>query len=766
MDPKKEITPKVSSMAQLQSELDRALKNEKQLMVHYKKLKGELATLLRAESDLKKANKQVAALEIKAERQDLYVEKLREDLQKVKTDLWHEQTQRAEEKTTSDERIVRLEKKCKELREKISLEKMLWEQKEKELETIDTVKRESKKLTLQKQTLHHQVQDLTEYKNFATKKIEEQRQLLKMSDLEHEQIKQELNETSKMARKYKDKIDSLIPLKGSFQSLQKHVEDQTNENKKYKTQINADEEKISKLKRELSDLRVENDSLSSSQALRELELQKIKEENKKKTQDIENQKEEVKRQNKLILALEQEVKYYVELKLIDQNQKKKETRSSLDKDQLIIRMRNTITEFESKQRQQMIRSQNVEATRNLAVQNLFKAQAEIGKKMNIIHQKNEEIRGKCSEVSAKKEELVNVERKYRSVKYQLENAKRQLSESKLTQLSIDSANKNQLLAEKNLVELTAEKDKMAKELMRYKELEVQQQQKNDLLRATADSKENMLKEYTRQIESLSLEKVELQRKCEVMTVRKQSGLLQYISRKGRTCNERSIYHNIRMGIEKEFQCMKLAQEEKDKEIEELKRRLNDTLKKFQPTRRDNIRLQEKLKALQGSNMMWEKLHENQNEEIQRLKDKLRKLLLESTEKSRHTILSSVSHKPKPTSTDKLKDQSGHIPGHRRFKIMSTKSQCEFQNKPKLAPTLGIFGSKSGPYLPPISNKPQLDYEDNSEQQSEFGHTPTKSERQTEYKQKPTLPPIRGKQLCSVSQSPKTLHFSNFPKIHN
>ncbi|XP_056257890.1 ELKS/Rab6-interacting/CAST family member 1-like [Seriola aureovittata] len=714
------------SVSEIREELQRTQKNEKRLIDKNKELQRQISFLIKAETSLKKEQVEVAKLKRKAGEQDLHVDKLRKDLHKVKTELVNEQTHRAQEKTVSEQRIVSLEKQCHTLQDKYSVEKMMREQREKDLELFNQIKGEKKKLTLQGQNLHHQVQELTGYKNFAVKTMEEMKQLLKKKDAEHEQTKGELNIERAIVKNLHEQNDKLVCSIEACQGVENETARRGHENERYRRQIEADKKKAHHLKMEIRDLLGQIDDLKNSHILMEHQLDMATQASKHKTEELEHQISEAGKQRHLILSLEHQVNKYNELKHKLQNRKQKEAGHSQAKNQEIINMRTIICELESKQRQQLIINESMQGTRDLAIKNLFTAQAKITEQDKAIEQLNGEIREETREINAKKIQVNRIRRDYRSVKNQLEEMKKQLSETKITQdMCSTTADKDQLLAQKNMAKMQAEKEKLEKDLEQYKEQLVQQQQKINLQDATKIKQGNTLKEYELELKSLRLKNTELENNCDILTTHMiNQSAYKYVRGEEKTqARKTHLLPCLKKADEKADEVHEKNQqlEEKNQEIEELKCRSKEAVQKFHVCQWDNRQLRERLMALQGMLTAYEDNYKSKTEEVKRLSDELRKINLETREKSRYRPLSPVLSKTQAPSEEN--SESVYLSQHTRFPLRSTKFQCQ-------------SGINAETFLPPIhkiQSRPGLSF-------STQPHPPSESKSGHIHKLSPRLQP--------------------------
>lgn len=707
-----------TNMAQLTSELHRAKINEKRLMDQNKQHKMKLSALIKVEMSLKKEQHEVAMLRNKARSQDLHVDQLRKDLEKTKASLKHEETQRAHEKNVSEQRIISLEKERLELQNKFCVEKMFREQKEKELENFSNMRGENRKLTMNGQTLHHQVQELTGFKNYATKRIEEQSQLLKKKDIDHDETKQELERIKNQLKQNTDEVDKLAPVQDRLETVQRQAAQHVNELKKHMRQADTWKKTIHHLKKETVTLTRQNMELSAVNRELEQQMDQLQQDKISLAVKIQNHIKEAERQSNLMLNLENELNSFSNLKTKLQNKEKEITRHTMSRDREIVNLRNLISESESMQRMQIIQTEAVKTERNLIAENLFKAESELIRMNEKVQQLNADIRDKTCEIHAKDAEVVKINREYRSVRNRLEKVKGQLAETKMTQkICLDTANQDQKLAEDNLARVGAEREKLDKGLARYKELVVLQQQKIECQKADKVIQEHSLKELTEKVNSLKIELTTLEHDYYILDMAMMREMTKAKTQKPRRERIRGRRKNPPLCLQMIYNEYQLfgsdaKVDERDKEIEELKRKLNrrpdDAIRKLQLCQWTNRDLKEQLRASKGLLTAYETKYKSENEENKRLTNELRKLKLESRAKSRNTCFAPIS-KSQPPSEDKSKDQRepSHVSRHTRFPL--TKSQHQSEDKSQIAPTpplfnvnvnIQCFGRKIRPHPPP------------------------------------------------------------------
>ncbi|XP_040900022.1 spindle pole body component 110-like [Toxotes jaculatrix] len=362
--------------------------------------------------------------------------------------------------------------------------------------------------------------------------------------------------------------------------------------------------------------------------------------------------------------------------------------------------------------------------RDNANKNLFKAQEQITEKIKTLLQKDQEIQNVLCEVNKKKAELAEIKRKYYSVKNQLERVKTELSETKTTQgTALVSADKDINLLKKTLAKVDEEKEELARKLKKCKDL-VGKQEKKILLQSSkqeVSDTENVKKEYGMQVNELDKKKskfnlvklflVVTKEKCECATRKKKQ---------------------------------KLQLEEKDKEIEDLKHKLKDALQKLKKCQWSHRRFEEKLKASIGMQIFLKKYDESQKEEIERLKDELRKLKVDSFLKSKETHLPPLFKKPQHPSEDISRSKRFPItttfPKHHQ--VLSLTGYKSYATK-KLSQLLQQKDRKQTP-----ARRLEVAKLTNEAKEREF--LVDKSQHQFEEKVKTApLPPIHRKQSCTA-----------------
>uniref|UniRef100_A0A8P4K2R9 Uncharacterized protein n=1 Tax=Dicentrarchus labrax TaxID=13489 RepID=A0A8P4K2R9_DICLA len=676
MSNKKDKGSKSTSMTLLREELHRVKTNEKWLMDQNKKLKEDLSSLVTTEMSLKKEQLEVVMLKKKLKEQTLHIDNLRDSLSKVKKTLQNEETQSTKGKRASEHLIMELERKSMEFENKYTLEKMLREQKEKELEKCPALSKENKELTSQRQALHHQAQQLAGYKNFASRKLEEQRRQLKDKDREHEETKAELKKTGQLVVDLRFQVENLIPCRDKVKTVQKEVEKQIMKLYKYQKHADADLKVIHRQRKEAAQLSQQIEQKSFEILEIERQRHKTQKDADSAILTLENQKEESEKQRGIILMLEKKLVLFNQLKEKLQNQEIENSRLTGSRDNEVIFLKNLINELESKVRHQINLTEAVKGQRGLLSQNLFRAQEEILLKRDEVQQLKDDIKGMTCGLNEKSSELGDIKNKYCSMKKQLMNLKRQHVETKRTQeISIITADRCQALDKKRLAILTAEKDMSNKELDHYKELALQQQQTIDFLEATKIANEDLIKNYIKDINILRQEKQTLEQDSHVTSQKLVREVAHCKLLWRRDKNEKIIIRpNIQVLNNQDIQKQL---EEKEAEVEALKcmlaRRPDDAIKKLQICQSDNRGLKDKFNGLQGQIWMYEKIYEDQKEENKKLLDELRLCTLQLKKKERH-IRFLHSKKAQSPDEDKSVDEceSGQLPRQIGFPLRSNK----------------------------------------------------------------------------------------------
>lgn len=677
---------------QLLNELQRTKINEKRLMDQNKELKKKLTIIEFENSRLKKKE------------QALNSDKLTKEREKARTERRNEAIERAHEKNTLEQRILALQKQSLEMKSKYSLEKMLREQREKELDKLNPLKSEKLKLTTHVQVLKSEVEGLKGYKNFASKKMEEQSQLLKSKDKDHNVTKEELKKTRESHNYYKSQVEMLIPFRVRLECVQKDNEKKDNLIKKMEKQADVHRKRIHRqdmeigfLTRKIEDNITLNATMGYEKDQMHLNMNSL-------TAELEKHKKENEKARNIIQNLESELNSNSEMRSKFENRMKERIRESRAKDQEIIALRVYISESEGRERKQIILTEASKAEKNLISQNLFKAQTVLDEVKIKIQQHENDLRLKSFEIDTLKSEQVKLKRHLRSKKSQHEKMKLKLAQTQRTQeICSTSAGKNQTVFQYKMAEKEAEIEKLDKDLMLKNNLIVKQRDRINLLKAAKVTEEEANRECVEVIKALEQENETLKRNLyftNLKMMRETADLEAMLGRDNNRAKTRNLNMMYNPHCEPQFSERKGLLEEKEKEIRELKRMLaqrpDEAIKKLQRCQWDNRDLKKKFMASHGFATMYETNYKSVKEENERLIHELRELKLESQYTSRYTLLPPISKRSQSPPGDKSNDlcDSGHISRHTGFPLRSTKSQRKSENKPEI------------PLIPPMSTKVQ------------------------------------------------------------
>ncbi|XP_032363515.1 tax1-binding protein 1 homolog [Etheostoma spectabile] len=651
MKPVEKTETKSMKIEKLKSELSRVKLNEQRLMDQNTEQKKRLAKLVAADIALKKEQNEVTTLTKVIARKDRHVEKLRQELNNVKTELLDEKTDRADEKDNSEKIIARLTKESQEYLNNFSVEKMFREQKEKEIEKLINTETDKKEL------------------------------------ISHEAGK-------------------LMSFKDRFKKLEQQFERQQNELIRYKKQKDIYKKENHLLSKEIALLTSKIEELTNSCTDLEYEMDIVQQENKSLVVDFENQKKEAEKQRKLIESLENELNSCSGLKMKLQKKKRELTKHTMARDIEIMTVRNLITESESQQRRLTIQIESIRTEKKLITENFFKAQTEMNRMNDTIRKLRQKLKGNCREADLKTTELVKVKMNLDSLRCQLENVREQLAETKTAQtLSMASADKAHQLAEKEYAKIAAEKEKLELEVQQYHEQAVQQTRMLNLQDAEKAKLEETIREYAETVKSLrpQIKRLQLEHNFEDTMQQRHAAS----SRRERTrCKTRNRNTIVKMLFNQQRQYVLSMKNiggknlEQKKEIEDLKckltRRPDDAIKKYQECQWHNGHLKKEVMASRAVLTAYEAKHKELEEENKRLTDDLRKLKLED----KHFHLPPIRKLPPSEDKSNKTYVSGHIAKHTlthdRFPLHS-KSQMKYTPLPPISSSLRCNGRKITPH---------------------------------------------------------------------
>ncbi|KAM7391478.1 hypothetical protein PAMP_022166 [Pampus punctatissimus] len=667
----------------VRQQLHRSQKNEKLLMDKVKELTRQRASLIKADTDLKKEQLEVAKLKKMITKQDLHVEKLRKDLMKTKTDLRNEETERAYEKKTSETKIFSLEKECLELTNKYSVENELRKQKEREMEKLPSIT-ENKRLTDKVEDVSHQLHELIGYKHFAEKKIDELNQLVKDKDVEHNKTKALMGKVKIEAKQFIELKEEMNYYKDRLQNEQKEKEKVVQEITEHRKQADSDKKTIYHLMQNNEILTKKNRECNSTNQTLEQKLELLKQNKASLALAIENHNKEAEKQRNLIQSLEIELNNFSNKNTKLEDRFKEAHVSIKNKDLLIIDDRSHITDL---QNQITLQKKQIEADKYLKsqiMQNVLKAKMEIEGNNKTIQHLNDEIRAQSDEINRKNMELDQFKEKYTAVKKHVEGLKKTLA--KLEQKHKDfiaSASKDQEFEKEKNAKMIEEMARYEKELICYREMVTQQQVKIDIQMDAKRKQEQELKDYKEQSKIFRAELSEKENALNhanqtlqmmlqntdfiLVNIQKEKtrDKMQNLAPKPQKRNRQYQLSGRKFASHQwkgKMKHMQTQLEEKDKKIDELKsmlaRRPDDAIQKLHESKWNNRELNKKLKASQGRAMAYEAQYKNVSEENNRLTNEIRKFKLESINRSKYVCLPPISRKsqPVPPSENKPDDQ--------------------------------------------------------------------------------------------------------------
>lgn len=611
-------------MEGVKEELHRAKSNEKRLMDANKELKNKLSVLGSTEISLKKERVEVARLKKKVNTQDLHVDRLREELSRVKTELKSLEVQSSQEKNVAEQKIMDLEKKGAHFENCFCIEKTLREQKEKELEKLYGTNEKNKKLTKQLFVLEHEVEELKGYKNFAARTMAEGTQQLKKSEMENLKRQTELNKIRSQETHYRDLEEDLISCKKSLKSATTLNENREREIKQQAKQIDEHKGEIYKLKRKTVTLTKTIEDRSFAIEALENQVDSLKRDKKSFTEQLEAKNRETEVQQCHILKLEDRLNTLAHLEQQIDKKDKEIARLTVARDEQIIGLQSLINELQKRLQLQIIETKETKFERDQSSSNLVKAQQELDSTHKTIKDLDSKIRDQKLRIDAKNFEVTKIKRKYCSVRKQLENLRREHAETRRIQ-TVDkiAASRDWILAEKGLAMMVSEKQVLERELVLCAETILQQQQTINQQEAGRVAQESEMKEIMAECDFLRREIRVLNHKVFILDRTRMARFPHFLQRE-RTRAKRKTVRPL-VFIKRKLE----SQEKKDKEIEELKRMLarrpDDAIRKLQQCKWANRDLNKKFMASQACLVLYEEKYNTVMEENTRLTDELREL---------------------------------------------------------------------------------------------------------------------------------------------
>ncbi|KAI9521267.1 hypothetical protein NQZ68_007581 [Dissostichus eleginoides] len=726
MKPSNDLKARNVALQGLQDEIHRAKINEKHLMDQNAEQKRKISSMVTAEMDLKKEELKNAGLKHTVRNQTFTLEKMREELDKLKVEHRDLETVSASEKKDSEQKMYFFKKESLEYQNKLCVEKSLRQQKEKEAEMFGNHQKENRMLNMLVEKLSHNVEELTGYKCFSIKTLEEQRELHRKKDKEVAALEKEAKKSREFALTYKQRYESLKPYREKLKVVKHECERQSEELKKHRRLDDVHRTTLHDLHTTVEHWEHKRVGWENKYANLEVDMEKLREENGALITAAEMYEEEALKQRNLVKHMEVEVKKIRDLKIKLHDQERKMTHNTNAHGQGIIDLRALMLDLEKRLTLKIIHADGVEAERNLLLRNQLKEQAQQSLLNKKIHQLQEKLQDQTCETDVQRVKLARLRMERRCVKNRLQKVSQYLTESKIMQdVCVVSADRDQMLGEMKLAKMAAEKETLEKELQTREDMVVQLQLRLNQERSCQDAHRLTIKEHELQKRQMWLEMKRLKLKCNVQV----PGASEHTSRREWTREKKKSPHAYVKVMKAQHRLYLLSGkpqnvrllEQKDEVIEELRRMLarrpDDAIQKMQLFGWDNRRLSKELMALKGSLGMYQAEYDNlkkenqrveeerktlkmdhlkAKEETRRLAEKLRKS--ESGDMNQQTPLPPISKKPRYPAEETAKDQgfSGYKP---RPNCVLIKSEC-LPEILKTVPLPSIATVKLLPHLPP------------------------------------------------------------------
>ncbi|KAM7416085.1 hypothetical protein PAMA_018249 [Pampus argenteus] len=688
----------------LKDQLLRSQKNEKLLMNKVRELTRQRANLIKADIDLKKEQLEVVKLKKTLSKQGLNVDQLRKDLIKTKTDLRNLETEKTWEKNTSEDRICSLEKKCRELTNKYSVENEIRKQREREMEKLPTIN-EHKKLTEKLEDISHQWQELIGYRSFAEKKIEELNQLVKYKDTEHNKTKALLANVKTDAKQVNDLKEEISYYEDKLQSEQKEKAKVVRDITEHQKQAESDKKTIYHLMINIDILKKENLEYNDTKSKLEQQIEIMGHNETALALEIENQNKEALKQRSLIRSLEHELNNFSN-KNKKLEQRLKDTYVNIKKkDEMIVNDRRLIAELQNTLALQTKHIDDEKLVKFQTLQGIAKDKVELEGNTKTIQRLNDEIRTNGDVIGKKDMELEQLKEKYNTKKKQIERLKKTRAnlEQKLQDITVSTSKENEWEKEQN-AKMTEEMARYEKEIILYKEMVLQQQIKTDSQVDANRKLEQEFKDYKEQTKFITNQLLKKENELDEANLSLQMMfqntdyiLLNIHKAKTRDTNKKvpprlqkprqyqlSARKLVSYQWKGKIKYMQTQLEENDKKIHELKamlaRRPDDAIHKLHESRWNNRELHKKLKASQGRAMAYEAQYKHVAEENNKLTNEIRKLKLASTARSKYGCLPPISKKSQSPPENKPGDQCESEKTSERVHFKYMKHQCPSNNE--------------------------------------------------------------------------------------
>ncbi|KAI4798142.1 hypothetical protein KUCAC02_022271 [Chaenocephalus aceratus] len=621
----------------LQDEIHRAKINEKHLMDQNAEQKRKISSMVTAEMDLKKEELKNAGLNHTVRNQTFTLEKMREELDKLKVEHRDLETVSASEKKDSEQKMYSFKRESLEYQNKLCVEKSLRQQKEKEAEMFGNHQKENRMLNILVEKLSHNVEELTGYKCFSIKTLEEQRELHRKKDKEVAGLEKEAKKSKDIALTYKQRYESLKPYREKLKVAKHECERQSEELKKHRRLDDVHKAKVHDLHTTIDHWENKKVGWENKYANLEVDMENLREANRALVTAAEMYEEEALKQRNLMKHMEIEVKKKRDLKMKLRDQERKMTQNSNAHGQGIIDLRALMLDLEKRLTLKIIHADGVEAERNLLLRNQLKEQAQQSLLKKKIHQLQEKLQDQTCETDVQRVKLARLRMERRCVKSRLEKVSQYLVESKMTQdVCVVSADRDQMLGEMKLAKIAVEKETLEKELQTREDMVVRLQLRLNQERSCQDAQKITIKEYELQMRQMWLEMKRLKLKCNVQV----PGASEHTSRREWTREKKKSPHAYVKVMKAQHRLYLLTGkpqsvrllEQKEEVIEELRRMLarrpDDAIQKMQLFGWDNRRLNKELMALKGSLGVYQAEYDNLKEENQRVEEEKKTLKMD------------------------------------------------------------------------------------------------------------------------------------------
>ncbi|KAK5913067.1 hypothetical protein CesoFtcFv8_002887 [Champsocephalus esox] len=690
-----------------QEEKDRSKVNEKHLMNRNVEHERNISSLM----NLKKEEKTKANPKRTVQNPTRAFEIMREEVDKTKGEIRHLKGVIASGKKVSDENAAFYKGKYLEYENKFILEKSLRQVKEKEAEHFGNQSKENRRLSMLVEKLYHDVEELTGYKNFSIKKIEELGEVIRKKNKEVAAREKDAKESNESALKYKQNCRTLKPYPGKVKVLIKEGERLSEELSKLRRQDDVNNRTIHDLKKRNEHMEDKIAGWEIKYANLDVDNRVLFEKNRVLIKAAETHNDKVLEEQTLRKHMEVEVKKKRDGDIKLQNLESKTMHETNALFQDIIKQRAFIVELEKMLTQTKTHADGVEAERNLLLQKQREDKAQQSELKEMIDEQDKKLQDKTCKAWVQKVQMARLRMENRCLRKQMWKGRQDQAESKKKQdVCAVSADRNQILAEKKLAKMAAEKETLEKELQARDTIEVQQQLK--LNQATLAIKEHELQER-----QMCLEMKMLKIKCNVQA----PGASEHTSRREWTREKKKSPHAYVKVMKAQHRLYLLTGKpqnvrllvKKDEEIEELRRMLarrpNDAIQKMQQLSWENRRLSKEVIAFKGSLGVYQAECDKLKEENERLRNTLKMDRLKTKEKLRKSesgdmtqlmLLPPISQSPGSPAEETARDQ-GYKRRPRRVLI---KSEC-MPEVLKPAPLPPIAAVKLLPPPPPKPSQP-------------------------------------------------------------